>query len=605
MTVADYGSISSTFSLIPGVTLWDKELLRNNLDSRRQPKTDLNFAASDSLSDKAKLLDVNASLQASILGGLVDVAGSARFLRDNKSSANQSRVSMQYSQTTKFEQLTMKQLQNITYKKVFDDGTATHVVTAVLYGAQAFMVFDFTANENENKQEIEGNLNVIVRKIPTISVEGGGALKMNDKQEKMSKSIKCTFYGDYELELNPTTYIEALQVYKTLPSLLRKREGDAVPMKVWLYPLALLDGKAATLEKEIRKSLISKSEAVLEELGNAEIICNDLITNPKVNDFQDVRLRLKAFQDMLVNYKMMFLKALRKLIPAIRGGKETEHALENIVAIHHKSPFRAEQLNQWLENNQGEQNLLHLYTQQLSGAPVIKYSTLFDSIVIDPSVDTVMCFCFTSLKDEDPYLSALTKYLEVDEFEKLSTTPETDEQDFQVWFQKYEIIVKMKDNHSLFKSFFQANKDNNQTRFVIVSLSDPSSPGTAIHLYKKGKLVDSTFEPVSKPPAPKIGIQNRNLILKLQKSPTGSTIRFRVEYRIIEVTDPEAEEEQWESIETPDVQENFTLPGIELTNQCWVRYRAISDIGVSEASDSALHSPKGKFKFSLGQLWVS
>lgn len=227
---------------------------------------------------------------------------------------------------------------------------------------------------------------------------------------------------DHELELNPTTYIEAL-----------------------------LDEKAATLDKEIYKTL--------EELGNTEIIwwqtlSDDLITNPKIYDFQEVRLRLKTFQDMLVNYKIMFLKALRELITAIWGGKEKEQALEDIVPIHHNSPFKAEQLNQWLENNQGEEDLLHLYTQQMSGVPVVKYSTLFDNIVIDPSVKTVMCFCFTSLKDEDPYLSALTKYLDVDEVEKLSTTPESDDQDFQVWFQKYEVIVKMKDNHSLFKSFF-------------------------------------------------------------------------------------------------------------------------------------------------------
>lgn len=592
------------FSLISGVTLWDKELLRNSVDSRRQPKTDLNFAASDSFVDKAKLLDVNASLKASVLGGLVEVAGSARFLRDNKSSAKQSRVSMQYNQTTKFEQLTMKQLCNITYEKVFEDGTATHVVTAVLYGAQAFMVFDLAANENEDKEEIEGNLNAMVRKIPTLSVEGGGALSINEKEKKMSDRITCTFYGDYELELNPTTYKEALQVYKTLPSLLRKRENDAVPMKVWLYPLSLLDKKAATLEREIHKTLISKAEAVLEELGNAEILCKDLITNPKMNDFKDVKLRLKTFQDMLVNYKMMFLKSLRKLIPAIRGGTEKEQALDDIISIHHNSPFRAEEVNKWLENNQGEQNLLTLYIQQMSGIPVVKHSTLFDNILIDPSVDDVMCFCFTSLKDEDPYLSALSKYLEIDEFEKLSKTQSAD-QDFQVWFQKYEVIVKMKDNHSLFKSFFQANKDDTQIKFVIVSLSDPSSPGTSIRLYRKGKLVDSTFQPVSKPPAPKMEIQNSNLILKLQKSSTGSTKRFRVEYRVIQASDSGAEEEKWESTETPDAQENFTLPGFEPTSQYWVRYRAISELGVSEASDSALHSPKGKFKFSLSQLWVS
>ncbi|KAK3550019.1 hypothetical protein QTP86_017865 [Hemibagrus guttatus] len=110
-------------SVIPGISLWDNKTIKKGVVSCRQPKTDLKFTASDSLSEKAKLLDVSASLTASILGDLVDVGGAARFLQDNKSSARQSRVSLQYSQTTRYEQFTMDR--NITYRKVFEDQTAT------------------------------------------------------------------------------------------------------------------------------------------------------------------------------------------------------------------------------------------------------------------------------------------------------------------------------------------------------------------------------------------------------------------------------------------------------------------------------------------------
>ncbi|GAA6085433.1 cytolytic toxin-alpha [Tachysurus ichikawai] len=584
-------------SIIPGISLWDNETIKKGVVSCRQPKTDLKFTASDSLSEKAKLLDVSTSLSASILGGLVDVGGSARFLRDNKSSARQSRVSLQYSQTTRYEEFTMDR--NITFHNIIEDQTATHVVTAVLYGAQAFMVFDLTANENEDKEEIEGTLNIMVKNIPFIDIEGAGGLKMSDAEKKMSDKISCTFYGDYELEQNPTTYIEALQLYKELPSLLRKRENDAVPVKVWLYPLLHLSKKAATLEREIPRMLITKTESLLDDLGNAEIQCNDLITNTTINDFQDVRRRLKTFQDFLGIYKMMFLKSLRRLIPAIRGGTEQEQALTEIIAIHQKSPFRAEKLNQWLENNQSELHLLNLYTQQLSGVPVLKYSALMSSILIDPSVDSVVCFCFTSLKYEDPHLSILTKFLKVDEFENLITVTEQAE---QLWFQRPELNEKMKHSFFLYRSFFQANKDNTQMRFVIVSVPDPSNPGISIRLYKKGKMVDSAFQPVSKPPAPKVNIQDKNIILKLQKSPTGSTERFRVEYRT-HVSDSEADVEKWEVTDTPDVQENFTLTDVKPANQYWVRYRAISEVGVSETSDSVLFFRQGKLKFSVGQTW--
>ncbi|KAG7323001.1 hypothetical protein KOW79_014347 [Hemibagrus wyckioides] len=271
----------------------------------------------------------------------------------------------------------------------------------------------------------------MVQKIPSLSIEGEGALTLSESEKKLADSISCTFYGDYQLDQNPTTYMDAIQLYKKLPSLLRKRENDAVPMKVWLHPFARLGEKAATLKRKIHKTLITKTESLLEELGNAEAQCNDLITNTTLNDFQDVRRRLKTFQDLLEVYKVMFLKLLCRLIPAIRGGKEQKQALADIIAIHQTSPFRAEKLNQWLEYSQGEVNLLNLYTQQLSGVPVVIYSALMSNILIDPSVDSVVCFCFTSLMDEDPYLSILTRFLKVDEFECLSVAPDSAEQDIK------------------------------------------------------------------------------------------------------------------------------------------------------------------------------
>uniref|UniRef100_A0AAR2JUA2 SNTX thioredoxin-like domain-containing protein n=1 Tax=Pygocentrus nattereri TaxID=42514 RepID=A0AAR2JUA2_PYGNA len=477
-------------SFIPGVTLWDKQSLSKDLDVHRQPKTDLKFVASDSLRDKTSVLDVSASLKASFLGGLVEVGGSARYLSDKKSSDRQSRVTMQYSQTTRFEQLTMTQLGKISYPEVFEQKTATHVVTAVLYGGQAFMVFDKTVSEKEDKQEAEGNLRVMVKKIPQFSIEGEGALKMNENEKKMADNISCTFYGDYELQENPTTYMEALQLYKKLPSLLRQRENDAVPVRVWLYPLARLDSKAAKLEREIGETLVAKVEVLLEELGDAERRCNDLGQNTTVNDFQDVRERLQTFQESFGIYKLLLQKAVATVLPAIRGGQAKDSSLADILTTHANSPFRASKLKQWLENVNGEVDVLSSYTRELNEVPVITSSAQFKSILFNPTVDTVICFSFTSVKYEDPYLQTVTEFLIADPFEKQSTVQKSSDQDIKPWFSNPEISKKMKENLCLFKSFFNANKDKKTTRFVISSISDPSNPGISIRLYKQEKVDD-------------------------------------------------------------------------------------------------------------------
>ncbi|XP_067303622.1 cytolytic toxin-alpha-like [Pseudorasbora parva] len=565
-------------TFIPGVTLWDKNSLSKDLDSRPQPMTDVKFSSSDSLSSKASLLDVSASLKASFLGGLVEVEGSAKFLRDTKSSNQQSRVTMYYSETTRFDQLTMRHLGQITYPQVFDQKTATHVVTAVLYGAQAFMVFDRRFSEEENKQEIEGKLNIMVRNIPQFSIEGEGTLKMTDGDKKMAESIGCTFHGDLRLDQNPTTFVEALDVYKKLPDHLKQNPENAVPIKVWLYPLSLLDSKAAQMEREITTRLVTNIEDIMEGLGEVERTYNDLSRKTLVNVFSDIKERLQSFQSSFSIYKNVLMKAVARVLPAIREREMEEKSLEDIRKIHYSSPFKADRLNQWLGSVKSELNLLSSHTKMLEGIK-IEDSDRLNTILFNLDIDVVVCLTFTSLKYEDPYLSTLTKFLKSDKFKELDGEHNmVSVASVRKWFNDHAVISKMRETFSLFRSFSEANKNEKRYRFIISAISDSSSPGSSIRLYEKGQLTDTQFQPVSKPPPPEVkDVLKRSVSLKLQKSPTGETVKYKVEYR-------QLNEEQWHAINTPD--EVFTLTGLEFGRQYMIRYRIVGKVGVSEASDT-------------------
>ncbi|CAM4573678.1 unnamed protein product [Leuciscus chuanchicus] len=546
--------------------------------------TDLKFSSSDSLSSKSSLLDVSASLKASFLGGLVEVEGSAKFLHDTKSSNQQSRVTMNYRETTRFDQLTMSHLGKITYPQVFDQKTATHVVTAVLYGAQAVMVFERTFTEDEEKQEIEGELNVMVKNIPKFSIEGQGALQMTEDDKKMANSITCTFYGDVRLDQNPTTYMEALDVYKKLPTKLKENPQNAVPIKVWLYPLSLLDTKAAQLEREITTRLVSNTEDIIEGLGEVERTCNDFSRKTPVNVFKDIKEKFCLFQGSLNIYKVVFLKAVAKVLPAIRGGELEQKSLEDILKIHHSSPFNADMLNQWLDHATAELNILSSPTEILEGIKT-EDSNRLNTILLDPNIDVVVCLTFTSLKYEEPYLSTLKKFLESDEFKVLDVgmKPHSSTLVSEQWHNNPGVMSKMRENLTLFRSFSEANKDEKRYRFIISAISDPSSPGSSIYLYETGNLTDTQFQPVSKPPPPEVmKVLEDSVSLKLQKSPTGETVRYRVEYQ--QVKADSGAEEQWIIINTAD--EVFTLTGLKSGKQYLIRYRIVGKVGVSEASDT-------------------
>ncbi|KAG1935903.1 stonustoxin subunit beta [Pimephales promelas] len=543
--------------------------------------TDLKFSSSDSLSSKANLMDISASLKLSFYGGLVEVGGSAKYLHDTKSSHKQSRVTMYYSDTSRFDQLTMTQLSHITYPQVFDQKTATHVVTAVLYGAQAFLVFDQMSAEDESKQDIEGNLNVMVKKIPGFTIEGEGSVKLTDEEKKTAENITCMFHGDFHLEKNPTTYMEALDLYKKLPTLLKENPQNAVPINVCLYPLHLLDNKAAQLVREISTSLVSNTESIMEELGDVERTCNDLSRRQEVTVFSDIEERLHSFQDSFAIYKTVFQKAVAKVLPDIREGGKEEQSLADILKTHDSSPFKADKLNQWLNDAKSELNLLRIHTKTLKQIR-IEDSDSLKNILLDPDIDAVVCLTFTSLKYEDPYLSTLNEFLKSDEFKELDGIKSVlQEASNRKWFNDPGVIQKMRENLSIFRDFSEANKDEERIRFIMSAVSDPSNQGSSIYLYEKGILTDTQFQPVSKPPPPMVkNVQEQSVSLKLQKSPSGVREKYRVEYKQVN----DEEEEEWLVMNT--AKEDFTLTGLESGKQHLIRYRIVGKLGVSEASDT-------------------
>ncbi|RXN12983.1 neoverrucotoxin subunit alpha-like protein [Labeo rohita] len=476
-------------SFLPGVTLWDRKSLSEDLDSRPKPQTYTDFSSSDSLSSKLNLLDLSASLKTSFLGGLVEVGGSAKYLHDTKSLNHQSRITVYYSVTTRYEWLTMSHLRKITYPEVFDQKSATHVVMGVLYGAQAFMVFDRTLSEAEDKQRIEGELNAMVEKIRKFSAEGNAALQMTYAEKKIAEKITCTFHGDFHLQQNPTTYMEALNVYKQLPALLKDNPQNEVPIKVWLYPLHLLNATAARVEREISTSVAFAIEDIMEKLGEAERTYKDLSENTLVKSFSDIKERLHSFHSSFSMYKKMLLKAVGRVLPAVRGGEKEEKSLEDILKIHRSSPFNADMLNQWLNDAKAELDILSSLTKQLEGVQIVDSNGL-NTILLNSDFPGVVCLTFTSLDYEDPYLSALKVFLETDMFKELdgeqrmvSVAP------VKKWFKDSEFMEKLRFNIHLFKGFLKLY-EGQAVRFIISAISDTSNPGSSIYLYKHGKLSD-------------------------------------------------------------------------------------------------------------------
>uniref|UniRef100_A0AAY4BJ37 B30.2/SPRY domain-containing protein n=1 Tax=Denticeps clupeoides TaxID=299321 RepID=A0AAY4BJ37_9TELE len=375
--------------------------------SEAQPYSNFDITTSDSLSEKHKLLDVSASLQASFFAGLVEVGGSAQYLHDKASSKHQCRVTMKYQGTTEFKELKILGL-NVKYPEVFNQMEATHVVVGILYGAEAFMVFEDTAADESEKQEIHGNLSVMIKKIPGIEISGEGKVEMNDEDKDMVKNMSCTFHGDFLLEQNPTSYEEAVLVYKELPTLLGKDGEKAVPVKVWLYPLNKLNDVAAQIKNMVSETQVSQLKKVMEDFHEAEMRSTDLLVKSAILKTDDIRDKLELFQTKLVDFTAVFLQKVAEMLPAIRDGTLEEKVLRDHLDKLKASGFSRSEMDSWLDEKETEIGVLSTYSKTMK-YDIKRPGPELNVLLLDPEVDKILMFSFTSLKYEEEYLSTISQ----------------------------------------------------------------------------------------------------------------------------------------------------------------------------------------------------
>ncbi|XP_051234083.1 uncharacterized protein LOC127351005 [Dicentrarchus labrax] len=566
-------------SLITGMTLWDRSDLKKDIGERPQNYNDFEIVASESIEDKSSALNVEASLKASFCSGLIEVGGSAKYLKDSKTSKNQARVTLTYKATTKFQELSMDHLgrDNVKHPYVFDKGLATHVVTAVLYGAQAFFVFDREVSEQEDHQDIEGNLKVMIKKIPTIAIKGEGSLKMEDKDKANVQKFSCRFYGDFSIQKPPTTFQDAVQIYQSLPQLLGTSGENAVPMKVWLLPLASLDSSAAKLVRQISIGLVQQSQSVLEDFSELEMRCNDALKTTTAQQFPQIGKKLKTFKEMCSEFKLEFQQTLAKKLPSIRGGGEEEAVLAEILKKRHSSPFNSKDLNEWMDCKEREMYTLKSFTNIMKNTKIVPSQT--DLYKESLSVDYSVCFVFTSLGSDEPFLSALSDYL------KGQTKPDdpqhshTHDVEKEQWYSSKEVADAMRNKAKLFSDFAEANKENKNIKFLIVGSTNEAEKGSSIYLYKDGFSVSENFEPPSKPETVTVSDINHNSVtLKISPPRFGAEniTSYSVEYCV-------SGEDGWQQ-QTASKAEEVTVSDLSPNTEYMFRCRAVTSVGVGPAS---------------------
>ena len=401
-----------TDNLLPGFTLWKEDSYKKEgfISERLASNQQWLIDSKKTFSSKVSNLDIEAGLTLSLIGGLVDIKGHAKYLKDTTSSSNAAKVSVTYKETTVYQELTSDDLYNPDYQDLLTNDEKkydfTHVVVGIQYGRAFTMVFEREIKNGETKEDIEGALSVVLKSIP---ISGEASLKLNSDEKEKVDNLKCTVYSDLKSNASVVNSDKALSLYKSLPTKLTvSGETDAergVPVKIWLLPKSLLGSQHDTLVKELSNNVVYKPKGIIESLSEAISESRDLIN--KTKKFPILNSKIVRFVKLVENYTTTFQKdILSVLLISIRGGTGDEKLLFDAVEKHECSAIGYS--NAWIGRTKGEVDTLLATQNQLPDKCVSFANKAFEQNIVKKITNVV--FTLRVCKEEDKFIDEMESY---------------------------------------------------------------------------------------------------------------------------------------------------------------------------------------------------
>ena len=571
-------------SFIPVSTL-RSEMFSKAITSEPRVGSTYELITDDSFEVKASHLDVDNGQQLSLLLGLVNVEGVAKFLLDCRSSMNQSRASLMYKSTTKLEQLAIDELGKIENPCLTGSSKAmcTHIVTGIEYGVDAVFVFD-------SMMASQDSLEKIIEELAETKGTEFSSTVSQDRHENEASSIGCTFYADMPCPKQPKTYSVAIEVLLELP----KHFGvhDGVPKKVWLHPISELDNRAHKVVHEISPGLIGEIQSILNSVKLLEVqsTLRNLLTNEVCTYFSGIKCDLENMITLIAKYIANFKKRLANLLPKVRGGDIDEAEIADALKENKSSPFSLTAISTWVEEKTTEVKILAAHLDQIKQQENIKLVFQADdemySLRNKVDLKFILCFDYNICK-EDMQLEKMKLHLRSREKgvrkENWATRPDP-------WYKKQN--QHMRKRLLQFLHLAKANCPN--VAYIVTNgntaaNTEKSDQIPCMWLYENGS--PSAFEPPDQPGKPQaFSVTGSNSIHISWEKPQSAVTGIKSYTLLFHSSDEQPN--KWHSRSIPPSKEEDTITTISSQQDYVFKVRAETAVGAgpeSEPSDPVVY----------------
>ena len=347
-----------TDKIFPGLTLWKEESFKKKdfVNEITSCQKQWFLDSQNTFSSKVEKLGIDPGLILSIISGMVELKGHAKYLSDTSSSRKVAKVSLTSKETTIYRELTSDAIQNPYYKELLIDYEEkvefTHIVVGIQYGGTCTMVFEREVNENEKKEEIQEALCAIVNQIPRAKYN----LSVDEKHKAIlnnTSNFRCTVYSDPKSNVSVSNWDDALDLYRSFSF---KNSGSGttdiergVPVKIHLLPKKCFGSEHDVLGRDLPSINVHQIKHFIESLTNAINESRDLLN--ETNKFPILKEKIRRFVNIVENYKTLFEDdILRNLLKSIRSSANDVKSLLDTFKQHEQSVFGS--LGEWLKKKE-------------------------------------------------------------------------------------------------------------------------------------------------------------------------------------------------------------------------------------------------------------
>ncbi|XP_074657316.1 neoverrucotoxin subunit alpha-like [Tubulanus polymorphus] len=462
--------------------IWNRQTITAKSLKQMKISSKTNFFAAKTITDRFSVLDLTAELKLSILGGLITVSGNAAFLRESRTKENEESYSLAYDATTRIEAMPIHPPDIVRSCK----SAATHVVSALEYGMGVTMTFRRKVSNSERRQHVKGQLQALVKSIPSVEISGNANADIDEKTRKFAETVNIDLYGDASVRKPPSTYEDAIKTYSNLASTLGEAPNYAtsIPIRMHLTPKDRYCTAKTVALYEISEQMTTKVTNVLIELDQCHDEINNLYERDSVRNLSQIRTVLSNLKDKLVTFKS---RIKERLTGALRQARTngSYRRINNVLTMIRRSQFDPVKLAAFVGKRKRE---------------IMAVQVIFDFIQNEISAGTITLYDYGSAFDvvgtavvTEFHLNLLQSADVLDEY--LSGT----ESKSVGWFDEPRKIADVGNRFKRFIEYVKENAaDDDKKFFVKITEADDEKPVTILAYHDDRKV---NFNPIAETPA--------------------------------------------------------------------------------------------------------